>query len=204
MSAAHIFFDVETTGLGKHSDIIQIGAVHHNGRTYKKFIIPSCEIEEGATRVNGFTKRHGRLYRHDIEIRDAVSPHQGLNDFLDWVWNNSRGRVVLIAHNGFRFDAPVLINNILSHNVEDLVGICRVISGFGDTLESFRERYPNERSHSQASLMRRFEMRDQSHDALDDAKDLMHLVQLAAEELQIYGHSFITSVKTTRNIELED
>jgi DNA polymerase III alpha subunit (gram-positive type) len=204
MSDAHIFFDVESTGLGKHSDIIQIGAVHQNGRTYKNFIIRSCEIKEDATRVNGFTTSRGRLYRHYIEIRDAVSPHQGLNDFLDWVWNNSRGRDVLIAHNCFQFDAPVLINNILNHNVEDLAGICRVISGFGDTLESFRERYPNERFHSQASLMRRFEMRDQSHDALDDADDLMSLVQLAAEELQIYHYSFITSVESTRNIELED
>ena len=203
MTDYHIFFDTETTGLGKHSEIIQIGAICQNGEKFNTFIVPAGEIEEDATEVNGFTKRGGKLFRHGQEIREAVSPRQGLRDFLDWVKRKSSERVILIAHNGFQFDAPILINNIIKHNVETLDGICRIILGFGDTLKSFRERFPVEPSYKQENLMEKFGMRNHSHDALDDANNLMELVVLASDKLKRYGYYFITKIEDTKNIKLE-
>jgi DNA polymerase III epsilon subunit-like protein len=56
MEKTHIFFDLETTGLGKDCDIVQIAAVHENGKTFNRYIIPEVDIEEDATKINGITK----------------------------------------------------------------------------------------------------------------------------------------------------
>ena len=63
MEKTHIFFDLETTGLGKDCDIVQIATVHENGKTFNRYIIPEADIGEGATKVNQFY------------IRDSFSTH---------------------------------------------------------------------------------------------------------------------------------
>ena len=203
-SKVQIFFDLETTGLGRNVDIIQIGAIHENGRTFNRFMFPDGEIDPGATDINGFTKRRGILYRNGEEVEDVVTPREGLIDFLNWIKHDSSKKVILISHNAFRFDAPNLINNAWRHQVQDLEGLCSIVYKFGDTLGSFQNQFPQQRSHSMKNLMIKFRMGDQTHDGLRDAQDLFDLVKLAAEELGISRRSFVNKFQNPRNIQLHD
>jgi len=198
-----IFFDLETTGLGKNVDIIQIGAVRENGSTFSRTIFPPGEIQRGASEINGFTKSRGILYQNGREVENVVTPREGLIDFFNWV-HDPRKNVILIAHNCFRFDAPNLINNARRHRVQDLDGLCQIISEFGDSLTSFRDRYPRDRSHSMQTLMDKFQMGEQSHDGLQDAQDLFELVKLAEDQLGIPRKSFVNQFEDPRNIQLQD
>jgi hypothetical protein len=92
MIEVDIYFDLKTTGISTQSEIIQIGAVHENGATYTRPLLPQGDIEEGASFVNGFTKRNGRLFKDELEIENALSPRDGLFEFLDWIKTTLRMR----------------------------------------------------------------------------------------------------------------
>ena len=92
MIEVDIYFDLKTTGISTQSEIIQIGAVHENGATYTRPLLPQGDIEEGASFVNGYTKRNGRLFKDERLIENAVSPRDGLIEFLDWIKTTLRMR----------------------------------------------------------------------------------------------------------------
>jgi DNA polymerase III alpha subunit (gram-positive type) len=225
MKKTHIFFDLETTGLGKDCDIVQIAAVHENGKTFNKYIIPEADIEEEASKVNGITKVNvitnvngipkvnSELYKNGQQLHFAVHPFYGLNEFLDWINENNEGKnVILIAHNALRFDAPVLINNIEYYGVEEFGNLCNIITGFGDTYLAFKD-WGFNGPFKQQALMTSFGMNAvQSHDALQDAKDLKNLVARAARAYSKYAKEngfggisakkFLQKFKYTRNVML--
>ena len=114
-----IVFDLETTGLESHCEIISIGAIAVNwedgveldeGR-YEGHIVPRMDIPSDTTRVNGFTKDNGMLYKKGELVEDAVSPQEGVKKFAEFISKRAfryRGRVYLLAHSAFRFDGPIL------------------------------------------------------------------------------------------------
>jgi DNA polymerase III alpha subunit (gram-positive type) len=204
MDKVHICLDLETTGLSPQSEIIQIGAVHENGETFERVLLPHGDIERDASNVNGFTKRHGRLYKNGQEVRNATSPRSGLIELLNWIKynpSNVNKDVVLVSHNAHRFDAPILINNILNNNAERWSDLCQIITGFGDTLKSFRRHY--EGPYGLNDLMRSFGLqRRQTHDALQDALDLKEVVRRASNHCQLHPSDFVSEFQSTRDINL--
>ena len=194
MRDVHIYFDLETTGLDpRTSEIVQIGAVHENGSEFMKYIIPNGDIDEEASNVNGITKEDDGLYKNEEFIEDAANPYDGLKEFLDWIDanNQDRDKVILIGHNSVRFDAPILINNIINYDVLEIQDLGRTIWGFSDTLKHFRNQFEF-RTNTQKWLMQEFGMQDQqTHDALQDTYDLMELVDRAADRLQIRPRDFV-------------
>ena len=179
MSDVFIYFDLETTSSGQNSKIVQIGAVHQDGSEFQTFIVPDVDIHQGATKVNGFTKKDGKLYRHGNLVTNAVTPAKGLRDFLYWIENNSSNdgkRVCMIAHNGFRFDGPVLVKNFRDYNV---TGIEAAISSLCDTQVCFKKNWSLPTT-SLSGIMQHFGLReDNSHDGLQDARNLRKVVEAA-------------------------
>ena len=114
-----IVFDLETTGLESHCEIISIGAIAVNwengaeldeGR-YEGHIVPRMGISSEVTQVNGFTKENGLLYKNGEIVEDAVGPREGIGSFAEFLSNRVfrfMGRVYLLAHNAYRFDGPIL------------------------------------------------------------------------------------------------
>ncbi len=117
-------------------------------------------------------------------------PVVAFNQFLDWI-NKSKSspddKVILIAHNAFRFDAPVLINNMLKAGL-----YCDAIFGFADTLVSFKKFFPECDAYNLKYLMKKFGIvEDQTHEGLQDAKDLNEVITRALEVKDITFEDFV-------------
>ena len=116
--------DLETTGLERKSEILQISCSPSNVETesFSENLFPERQIiNQAATQVHGISVdfRNGRktLMRRGTELA-AVSQTQGLTDFCTYLEHYSHSaRIVLIAHNGDKFDFPVLINALERNNL---------------------------------------------------------------------------------------
>jgi DNA polymerase III epsilon subunit-like protein len=96
-----VYYDLETTGLGHESQICSIGAIPHSGhQQYHRYLIPTCSISQGATRIHGMTKVNGRLHLNGRRMEDAVPIYEGLKNFLDFLAHIGRdamdGGVLLV------------------------------------------------------------------------------------------------------------
>ena len=129
-----IVFDLETTGLESDCDIISIGAIAVNWEDGKELdegrfevhIVPTTPIKPGASKVNGFTKEGGRLYKNGILVENSKRPQEGLQKFIDYICRQAMardGQIDLIAHNAFEFDGPRLSNNIKKFGVQPATSI---------------------------------------------------------------------------------
>ena len=68
-------------------------------------------------------------------IENAKSIKEVWRDFLHFIEMNFNGKIILVAHNGFRFDGPVLVHNVVEtgNPVPDYI--------VADTLPAFKTRY---------------------------------------------------------------
>ena len=116
--------DLETTGLERKSEILQISCSPSNVETesFSENVFPERQIiNQAATQVHGISVdfRNGRktLMKRATELA-AVSQTRGLTDVCSYLEHYSHSaRIVLIAHNGDKFDFPVLINALERNNL---------------------------------------------------------------------------------------
>ena len=82
----YAYFDLETTGLGKSTQICQIAAVNRfDGRdTFSTYVLPRCDVEALATQVNQLTKRNGGLY-YQNKLVESQDPSDAFDDFSEWI-----------------------------------------------------------------------------------------------------------------------
>ncbi len=148
----YVTFDIETTDLNPSTcEIVELGAGKVQGGeivdTFRSLVRCQGPISARATAVHGYT---------DADVRDAPP--------LDQVWPEFRrfvGDQVLIAHNGHRFDIPVL-----RRLVSQFAGLDDLI--FFDTLPLARSLFRE--SARQTDLAERFGVDvGRVHHALDDA-----------------------------------
>ncbi len=122
---------------------------------------------------------------------------------MDWIFDdpfNVNQNVWLVAHNGFRFDGPILVSHLLRYTIQ----LSRIIVGFCDSLQSFR-RYFGLRGNSLHDWIRRFNIAEgQSHEAIVDARNLREIVELAAREQNMTVARFINYRKSIQQIIEED
>ena len=95
---------------------------------YCRFIVPTAPIHWGATMVHGMKVKDGRLVRRGQDLDADDDAAAVLGDFFRWllrqlvkyVWSKPTSRwclsiqkqknVILVAHNGARFDFPLLFS----------------------------------------------------------------------------------------------
>ena len=121
-------FDLETTGLSTvNDDIIQIGISSLidgvAGETFNVLVKPKKPIPSIVTRITGITNE-------DVETAKSlqhVLPH--LKAYMNRLGGLVADRV-LVGYNIFRFDVPLLFNNITrtSHNASDFLKSLRLSS----------------------------------------------------------------------------
>ncbi|KPK78373.1 MAG: hypothetical protein AMS25_15730, partial [Gemmatimonas sp. SM23_52] len=154
----YVTFDLETTDLDPATcEIVELGAARvRDGEivdSFRSLVRSEAPISAGASAIHGYT---------DKDLRDAPT--------LQEVWPRFRafaGDSVLVAHNGHRFDVPVLRRLVGRFaDVHELI--------FFDTLPLARSLFRE--SARLTDLAERFEIRKgRAHHALDDAVTLAHV-----------------------------
>ncbi|KAM4618678.1 uncharacterized protein ACJ7VT_008023 [Polymixia lowei] len=170
-----VFFDLETTGLDtKVCDIIQLSAISGE-RVFNVYTVPQTTITDEAAEITGFTVERGTLCLHGRPV-STVSLDQALASFIAFL-RSVGNPVLLAAHNGKRFDAPVLARVLKACSLTR--DFNSVVSGFLDTFLLCKKLFaPQLTRYSQVYLVRYFLHKSyDAHNALEDAKVLQELYQ---------------------------
>ena len=165
-----IVLDTETTGLstGQGHRIIEIGAIELvnrrlTGREFHRFLNPERDIDEGAERVHGISRK---------DLETAPRFHEVADELLEFIRDAE-----LVIHNA-EFDVGFLEYELgrMKHPLPAITAHARVL----DTLSLARELHPGQRNSLDA-LCKRYEVDASNrdlHGALIDA-DLLARVYLA-------------------------
>ena len=135
-------------------------------------------ISESATKIHGVSVRYQngakQLHKNGNQL-PAVSQAQGLGDFLSFIKEvGSETRVVLVAHNGNRFDFPILLRSMKEQGLLQQFLECRPM--LLDSLEVITEEKKARGSHlkeckgkSLATVYEKlFGEQFNAHDSLED------------------------------------
>lgn len=173
-SVSYIFFDLETTGLERTSDITQIAARQNDADTFNVYVRPDTPFERLQLQL-GCNYSEGIIMH---ESKPAVNLCQALEWFINYLQSHSN--VVLLGHNAKSFDCHVLINAARSRRM--LERLESVFNQCVDTLLVIRELHPNlgknkqEHAYKLENLAREYAGAEvdisQLHDASVDAEAL--------------------------------
>lgn len=113
---SYIFFDVETTGLSKHSDILALAALETNDdfritNIYNEYYLYYEEVPSGAAAVHGLTAQKLAF----LADRDFATAAKDVHALFS-------GNKILSGHNVNNFDIPVLKNNLQVNGYDLQVG----------------------------------------------------------------------------------
>ncbi|XP_040019829.2 uncharacterized protein LOC120809809 [Gasterosteus aculeatus] len=188
MQESLVFFDLETTGLGRDCEIVQLAAVS-GGHFLNLYVVPRCRMERGASRVTGLRVRRQRLY-----LRRRLVPTNSLREVLVAfiAFLRMLGRPLVLGHNIRRFDCPLLARAL--DQLDLGVQFRSAVSGCVDTLPLARETLKDRglQSFRQTDLVRELLGADyEAHDALEDVRALQALYgELRPSPESIRRHGF--------------
>ncbi|VDI32064.1 Hypothetical predicted protein [Mytilus galloprovincialis] len=143
-----LIFDLETTGLQRTSDIIQIAAFSQNNK-FSSYIMPNRAISNGASEVTKISVIGSQMY-YNLQAVPSKLQNEAFTDFNDFV-KSFLVKPLLVGHNIKCYDCHVLYNSLRFHNMWN--DFASNISGFLDTLELFKLLYPKRPSYSQTALV---------------------------------------------------
>ena len=143
-----VYFDLETTSFTPNYDITQIAATC-DGTSFNQYITPDKKINKVASEITGITYRDGVL-RYFGKPVPSVPVKIGMESFLSWLSNLPKP-VLLIAHNGERFDSRRL-SAVKSFSVTckgHCMSHCDMVEDYVDTFPFYRQIYPQLEKHKQ-------------------------------------------------------
>ena len=158
----YVIVDLETTDTDKNTcGIVEIAAVlienHVIIDELNSLINPEKPISKGAQNVHHISQE---------DIKDAPTIEDFWPEFIDFI-----GDSILVAHNGYNFDFP-----ILDRYSKKISGV-KLSNSRIDTLVLARNLFPGE-SNSIDALMERFHLqKDKRHRALQDVQVLSEIIQ---------------------------
>ncbi|XP_077256220.1 uncharacterized protein LOC143894059 [Temnothorax americanus] len=192
-----VIFDLETSGLSHSDEICQISAATET-ETFNAYMVPKSMTPDAAA-MTGLQVRAGELYLNDKQL-DTVPPRVGLANFIEFL-RSVGDNIILVAHNGFRFDAPMILRTMRKFGL--LTDFMSVVRGFADTLPMFRnllvERRKEKKKFSQTDLAQDFlgpSAIEGAHDAQNDIRILRQLINT----IGIDDEAIKVAAKTTENI----
>lgn len=170
-----VTFDLETTDLIRGHclpQITQIAASDLAGtRTFSQYVLPTEPISAGARQVTGLSVDGDRLL-HLGQPVEATDIKSALQLFTAWV--KKIPNCVLVAHNGKKFDFPVIVNALNCAGVYDM--FVDGTKALVDSLSLFRKVIPGRKSYKQEDLVH--DILNTSYGAHDAAEDVHALGSL--------------------------
>ncbi|XP_056128551.1 three prime repair exonuclease 4 [Rhinichthys klamathensis goyatoka] len=183
-----VFFDLETTGLDRSCDLVQLAAVS-GSHTFNLFMVPRRPMQPGASRITGFSVRRQRLLLHRRPVLTS-SLREALVSFITFL--QMLGRPLLVGHNIRRFDCPVLARALDEFSLRS--DFQKHLGGFVDTLPLARQLLKDSglQSFKQESLVKSLlGVSYAAHNALEDVQALQRLYwALKPTANQIQQHIF--------------
>lgn len=185
---------------GNFPHITQIAAVNTVcGTTFNQFVFPQEPITPEAQQVTGIVFDGQKMTVHGESV-EAVPIKEALETFCDWLGRFSN--VVLVAHNGRRFDYPVIVNTFAKNDkIEDF---CRCVSGCIDSLPVLKKQFPGRSSYKQVDLATDIlNISYNAHDAKEDVMALGKLIKLTLSMIsasQLMAFSF--TLRSVHNSQL--
>ncbi|KAL7304711.1 hypothetical protein TKK_0002952 [Trichogramma kaykai] len=104
----------------------------------KYYTIPSASMSKGASIITGLSVIDGDLFLNEERL-EASSAADAVNIFIQYIKTFEK-QVILLAHNGNRFDTPRLLK--LVKEVGKLDEFCEYVARFADSLPIFRKVSP--------------------------------------------------------------
>ncbi|MEX1012686.1 MAG: DUF3820 family protein [Waddliaceae bacterium] len=169
MASRPIYFDTETTGIRTDKDkIIEIAAYDAaNDTSFVSFVNPGIPIPPEASAIHHIT---------DEMVKDAPSFATVGQQFLEFC----EGDVILIAHNGDRFDMPLLKNELTRNDLP--TPKWKTI----DSLTWARRYRPDIPRHALQFLREIYGIPENSaHRALDDVMMMVEIFSKMIDDLSI-------------------
>ena len=166
-----------------------IGAVDvENEKTnFNQYFEPTCHISKGSSRVTGLTINGLDLCINGHVISDTVPPIDGIDKFILWLQTHFSNGCILVAHNGKRFDFPILKRylNLYSKRLDKLYGI--------DCREIFKAHFPDLIKNKMENLVDEFlpVQKYRHHDALADAQNLSAVIKAASKKKDLSLREFL-------------
>ncbi|XP_078328075.1 DNA polymerase III PolC-type-like [Crassostrea virginica] len=171
---AYVVFDLETTGLSRNSDVTQISA--YDGESMLNlYVSPRQPISPKASDVTGitFSFEHNQMYCHGVPV-DSVNIREALLQLMEFI--QSKSRPVLVGHNIFSYDIPILRNLLLEFKL--LSSFLNLIYGCIDTLKISKREIPKSEvlNYKQQTLVAKYlEIVYDAHNSEEDVKSLYKL-----------------------------
>ena len=200
-SCTVVYFDLETTGLSRQSELTQIAAKVRDGTSvFNTYLLPSSNICSGATSATGLSigrKNGERILVKNGQPVEAASQVDGLKKFAEWLDGLSRS-IVLVAHNAFSFDVPVFLNALDRADLTPC--LVDVVHGFGDSLPALKRALHEESSHSLPHLHQTIvKSAYNAHDASADVLALKVVLKEAAVSIDDHTASYSSAVDRAKS-----
>ncbi|XP_062607534.1 uncharacterized protein LOC134269349 [Saccostrea cucullata] len=171
-----IVFDLETTDLvrgGKYPHITQIAAsVVGSVSEFSAYVYPKVPIASTAQQITGIiVNNSGTMTVHGQQVH-AEDLYSSIDKFCKWL--KKYPSVYLIAHNGRKFDFPVLMNAMM--NIKREAEFLDCVTGCIDSLNVFKKAFTSQ-SYKQEDLARTIlNTTYDAHNAMEDVKVLGKLI----------------------------
>lgn len=113
ISYQFVVFDIETTGLSKQTQICQLAAITKEGKIYNEYVLPTCDIDHHASRINKLSVKvvNGQrtLLKANVPVH-SVLLSECLQNFTTFLFHDKTDcHTILIGHNSSVFDTPTLL-----------------------------------------------------------------------------------------------
>jgi DNA polymerase III epsilon subunit-like protein len=178
--------------------ITQIAAMEiKSGEPFSTYVTPTVPISREATSVTGISMGNGEMMVNGKQVQ-SVSISLAVEKMTSWF--SKFKNVCLVAHNGRRFDFPVLVSTMKKNGAFEK--ICELT--FIDSLSVFRKKYPNQ-SLKQVDLVSMLlnESYD-AHNAMSDVAALGKLMKfINLTKMDLMAHSF-TPLAVANNLAFND
>ena len=169
--------------------ITQIAALElQSGNCFNQYTIPKLPITSAAQEVTGIVINPSGLMTVKGQPVLGKTIQSATSEFLEWLSKYSN--VVLVAHNGRKFDFPVFISCLKNIGLENefMDGVIGLI----DSIPVFKKAFPNQECYKQEYLEKSvLKSSYLAHDALEDVRSLGRLVKHTGfSHKEIIQHSY--------------
>jgi DNA polymerase III alpha subunit (gram-positive type) len=181
-----IFVHVSVRG-GVIPHITQIAATNlQTGDKLNLYVQPGCPISAEAQMFTGITTNGTSMAVNGKEVESA-DIKTGLQQLCSWLQKFKD--VCLVAHNGRRFDFPVLITALVKNNLKEQFMQC--VMAFCDSMALFRKVFPNQCLKQESLVKSVLGVAYDAHNAMADVESLGRLIQHTLPQVKsITGFTF--------------